>query len=64
MMPPVPYDVPDGAIGLELSFGFLAGGDVTSTSAFMRKYNALIEIDGMRHERARGAWHVFLVAAA
>jgi hypothetical protein len=54
---------PPGAIGLELKFGLLAGRSVTSTSFVGRKYNTMVEIDGVRYEREGGAWHVFPVAA-
>ena len=55
------YQVMPGAIGLELQFGFLAGGNATSTSWLTRKYNTFVEIDGYAYEREGGVWHVFPV---
>lgn len=49
----------NGAIGLELEFGFLASGKPTSTSFLARKYNTFVDIDGYVYEREGGAWHVF-----
>ena len=61
MYPPqAPYPT-QSAIALELQFGFLAGGNATSTSWFTRKYNTWVEIDGVAYEREGGAWHLFPV---
>jgi hypothetical protein len=49
------------AIGLELVFGPFHRSPVLSTSPWFRFYNTWIEIDGVRHEREGGSWHVFEV---
>lgn len=53
--------MPPGAIGVELDFGFLCATSATSTNFLQHKCNLFVEIDGVANEREGGVWHVFPV---
>lgn len=57
-----PYAPAQSALAVEVQFGFFAAGNATSTNFLTRKYNTWVEIDGVRHEKEGGVWHVFPVS--
>ena len=50
------------AIGIEFAFTVFNTGAALSTSTLLRRFNLWVEIDGVRHEKEGGSWHVFEVS--